>query len=247
MMNTNFGHLFPWQLLTRFAGARMTCRLESNLDVIRLGKEAEKIIEEFKPVDQHGDDHAGGWKSVSLISFGGDPFESKVVPGKLPMKTPALQLAPYLESVLDAFDYDKQRVRMMQLLPGETILWHDDYSESIDSVTARIHIPIVTNSDVKFQISHEDCRWLAGEIWYGDFSFPHRVHNGGRKGRIHLVIDVRVNDQLLGLFPPEYLANRPKRDRIRGIIALMVRFYTWRRYRFGYMKRKQKSGLYQAG
>ena len=247
MTNSNFGHLFPWQLLSRFAGARMTCLLKSNLDVIQLGNEAEKVIEEFKPVDQHGDDHAGGWKSISLISFGGDPFESKVVAGKLPMKTPALQLAPYMESVLDAFDYDKQRVRMMQLLPGETMLWHVDHTEAIDLAIARIHIPIVTNSDVKFQISHEDCRWLAGEVWYGDFSFPHRVHNGGSEGRIHLVMDVHVNDRLRDLFPPEYLDNRPNRGRVRAIISRMVDYYTWPRYRSGYMKRKQKTGFNQAG
>ena len=246
-MNTNFGHLFPWQLLTRFTGAQMTCLLKSGLDVDLLQKEAEEIMRKFNPVDQHGDDHAGGWKSVSLVSFGGDPFESKIVPGKRSMRTPALQLAPYMESVLDSLDFDKQRVRMMQLLPGETILWHADPTESIDISIARIHIPIVTNSDVKFQLSHEDCRWGAGEVWYGDFSFPHRVHNGGREGRIHLVLDVHVSEKLLSIFPSEYVANRNKRDSIRGVIGRMVNYYTLPRYRFGYMKQKQKSGYRQSG
>ena len=206
-MSKKFGHLFPWQLLTRANGAKLTCLVKSDLDVERLAAETEKIIASYAPIDQHGDDHAGGWKSVSLISFGGDPFESKVVPGKEPMKTSALQLASYIESVLDSFKFEKQRVRMMQLLPGETILWHADPTESIDISIARIHIPLVTNSDVAFQLSHEDCQWRAGEVWYGDFSFPHRVHNGGEKARIHLVIDVHVDENLLDIFPQEYVAN----------------------------------------
>jgi hypothetical protein len=241
-MSKKFGHLYPWQLLTRANGAQMTCLLKSDLDVERLAEETEKIIASYVPIDQHGDDHAGGWKSVSLISFGGDPFESKILPGKGPMKTPALQLAPYMESVLDTFEFEKQRVRMMQLLPGETILWHADATESIDISIARIHIPLVTNPDVRFQLSHEDCQWQAGEVWYGDFSFPHRVHNGGDEGRIHLVIDVHVDDKLLDVFPQDYIANRAKRDPIREPIGKMVSYYTRPRYRLGYMKRRQQSG-----
>ncbi|MDH3636656.1 MAG: aspartyl/asparaginyl beta-hydroxylase domain-containing protein [Gammaproteobacteria bacterium] len=239
-MKTKFGHLFPWQVLTRLVGAQMTCQLGSNLDVQQLSEEAAKIVEKFKPTNQHGDDHAGGWKSVSLISYGGDPFESKIVPGKPPMKTAAIKLAPYIESVIDGFDFEKTRVRMMQLLPGETILWHFDPNESIDISIARIHIPLVTNPDVIFQISHEDCQWRAGEIWYGDFSFPHRLFNGGQEGRIHLVLDVNVSDKLLAIFPEEYLVNKPKRVFIRRFTSRMINFYTWRRYRFGYMKRKQR-------
>lgn len=239
-MKKQFWHLYPWQLLTKLTGAKMSCQLESNVDIDRLRCDAEKIIAKFKPVGQHGDDHAGGWKSVSLISYGGDSYESKILKNTPSLKTNALKLAPYMESVIDSFEADKTRVRMMQLLPTENILWHYDPIESLDKGLARIHIPIITNPGVKFQLSHEDCQWKAGEVWYGDFTFPHRLYNGGNEGRIHLVFDIKVNNRLLKLFPKEYIDNSSKRSISRGIIASLIQYYTWPRYKLGYMKKKQK-------
>src|SRR5581483_5774054 len=131
------------------------------------------------------------------------------------------------------------RVRLMQLLPGERVLWHFDSSESIDRANARVHVPIVTNAGVRFQISHEDCRWRPGELWYGDFSFPHRLHNTGSEGRIHLVLDLKVTDVVRSLFPREFLDSVKQRARLRGLVQAMVGLYTLPRYRIGYMKTRQ--------
>jgi hypothetical protein len=40
----------------------------------------------------------------------------------------------------------------------------------------------------------------AGEIWYLDFNQPHSVVNRGKSERVHLVIDVCVNDWLTERF-----------------------------------------------
>ena len=58
-------------------------------------------------------------------------------------KTPALELAPYMESIIDGFETDKKRVRLMELQPQKSIFWHYDKGETIDNgKTARIHIPV---------------------------------------------------------------------------------------------------------
>lgn len=244
MKKVRFGHWYPWQALTRASGARLTCQLAADLDKATLRQEAEHLVSTFAPVNQHGDDHAGGWKAISLVSSGGDVFQSKAIPGTTPQKTAAVSEVPYIESIIDGFEFrfERERVRLMQLLPGEQILWHHDPQESIDKTIVRIHLPMKTNDRVQFQISHENCRWGPGEMWYGDFSFPHRLYNGGDEDRIHLVLDIAVNDDLKALFPEAYLQNRPNRERVWGICKRLINVYTLPRYRIGYMKKKQGVG-----
>lgn len=44
-----------------------------------------------------------------------------------------------------------------------------------------------------------------GELWYGDFSRRHAVHNGWDRTRVHLVVDLVVTPAVDGLFPPSFL------------------------------------------
>lgn len=232
-MDLHFGHLYPWQILSKRFGCRLTHKLDRQFDAKTLHEECNAILTKYSLRAQHGHDHAGGWKAISLVSPDGEPYEDRNLGGRPHLKTEALKLAPYLESIVDSFECQTQRVRLMKLLPGERILWHADATESVDRINARVHIPIVTNSGVQFQISHEDCRWLPGELWYGDFSFPHRLHNTGSEGRVHVVLDLIVNDFVKNLFPKEYLDNAASRARIRPNILRMVRLYTWPRYQLG--------------
>ena len=241
MQKDKFWHSYPWQILSRWAGVKLECGLGLHFDAQTLRKECERILAEYHPLEQHGDDHAGGWKAIGLISPDGDPFEDHNLKDRPHLKTPALKLAPYLESIIDGLDCETKRVRMMQLLPGERILWHCDSTETIDSLNARVHIPIVTNAGVHFQISHEDCRWEPGRLWYGDFSFPHRLHNAGGEPRIHVVLDLVINDFVRNLFPPEILAQAPQRKAIRGACQRMVWLHTLPRYKLGYMKRDREA------
>ena len=57
-------------------------------------------------------------------------------------------------------------------------------------------MPIITHNDVIFLINNQRVYWTPGNIYYGDFSFPHSVINNSNINRIHLVIDVINNNQL---------------------------------------------------
>jgi len=61
-------------------------------------------------------------------------------------------------------------------------------------VRIRIHIPVVTNSEVEFYLDEERMDLKEGECWYMNFNLLHRVSNNGDADRIHLVIDAGVND-----------------------------------------------------
>jgi len=224
-----YAHFYPWQLATKQLGVKLTHKLDPVYDVPKLQAECNRIIEEYSPANQFGDDHEGGWKAVCLVSSGGDPYEDRYLDGVF-TKTPALNLAPYMESIIDGFPGQTARVRLMQLLPRENIFWHFDGSQSLDQKDVRLHIPIVTNSEVRFQISHEDCRWRPGELWYGDFTFPHRLYNGGDSPRVHLVMDFAVNNEIKALFPRAIQDRVKTRRIIRKLCARLCQLYTAKRY-----------------
>jgi hypothetical protein len=215
----SFSHLFPWQILSRMAGVNLTHRLykDRTFDVAKLQAEVTRVIANFNPAGHSSSDayHDGGWSTIGLVTHKGDPFEDRPL-GSPYEKTPAIEHAPYIESIIDSFETDKKRVRLMELQPQKSIFWHYDKGETIDSgKTARIHIPIFTNEKVQVQLSHEDVVWKAGEVWYGDFAFPHRLYNAGTASRVHLVIDVAINDFVLSLFSPDFLAAKDRRIRVR--------------------------------
>jgi hypothetical protein len=223
----HFAHLYPWQILSRMAGLRLTCRLMPDrvLDMDRLRSEVLRIVSEYGPVGHfRSDHHDGGWKAIGLVAHEGNPFEDRK---KLPYaKTPALQLAPYIESILEDFGTGLGRVRLMELQPGKSIYWHYDRHQTIDGEeSVRLHIPVFTNEKVRVQLSHEDVAWKAGEIWYGDFSFPHRLHNAGGENRIHLVMDLDLNDGIRALFPQSFLDQSHRRLQVKPAIQHMVDLY----------------------
>lgn len=227
--NMGYMHFYPWQTLTRSFGVEVSHKLDRVYNAEKLHSECERILKEYPPANQHGKDHDGGWKAISLVALGGDPYEDHIAKGEF-KKTRALDLAPYMNSIIEDFPCQTRRVRLMQLLPDENIYWHFDPDESLDEKNVRLHVPIITNPDVQFQISHQDCRWLPGQLWYGDFTFPHRLWNGGKSPRIHLVMDFVIDDFVRNLFPLDMRGTVKTRRKVRKTCQRMCRLYTIRRY-----------------
>jgi hypothetical protein len=110
--------------------------------------------------------------------------------------TPMLKDCPYFRTVLGAFDCPLQAVRLMRLAPGSVIKDHTDLELSVEEGSARIHIPVVTNSEVEFYLNRSRIMLEAGSAWYLRLSDPHSVYNKGDTARVHMVIDAVVNDWL---------------------------------------------------
>lgn len=228
-----YGYLFPWQILTRSSGLSMGHRFDRQYDVEKLQAECRAVLELFGPRNQHGKDHDGGWKAVSLMAPRGDAFEDHHY-GDQFLKTPALEMAPYMEEIIDSFPCKPLRVRLMQLLPGENIYWHHDVDEAVDLKHIRLHVPVFTHDQIQFQICHEDYRWRAGQLWYGDFTFPHRLYNAGESPRVHLVMDFESNSEIKTIFPKALFERVPRRNKIRKWCQRLNRVYNTRRY--GYLE-----------
>jgi hypothetical protein len=88
----------------------------------------------------------------------------------------------------------------MRLTAGSMIKEHEDVDLSFEDGSVRLHIPVVTNDGVDFQLNGARVVLEAGSCWYLRLSDPHSVANRGTEDRVHLVIDAFVNDWIGRVF-----------------------------------------------
>ena len=111
-----------------------------------------------------------------------------------------LQNSPYLQTVLNTFHCPLQAVRLLKLNAGAVIKEHRDAELNYEKGEIRLHIPIVTHTDVEFYLDKERMHLKEGECWYMNFNLPHNIVNNSSLDRVHLVIDAIVNDWVKQLF-----------------------------------------------
>ena len=112
--------------------------------------------------------------------------------------TPFLELCPYLREIMTTLDCVWGRARLMGLVPGATVPPHVD-TNYYWRTHIRVHVPIVTNPDVRFTCGDETVHMAAGECWVFDTFRRHTVVNGGNEKRIHLVADTIGGERLWDL------------------------------------------------
>lgn len=186
--------------------ADVSIRLPRTYDAIRMQRDLE-AVRHIDLARQPGPYHDGEWKGISLHAQGG---RQSAHPGYAGVDdyhpTEALSHTPYLKEILDSLECPKKVVRILTLPPGAEIGEHTDAWANFYCGTLRLHIPIVTHEDVEFVINDHRCVWGPGELWYGDFSLPHWVANRSDIVRVHMVVDVEINDWVLSLFPENFIA-----------------------------------------
>ncbi|MEM7086672.1 MAG: aspartyl/asparaginyl beta-hydroxylase domain-containing protein [Bacteroidota bacterium] len=109
----------------------------------------------------------------------------------------------HLESLLPFIAELKLQWRLVRFLilgPGGIIKEHAD--TFLSGRVVRLHIPVITNPEVEFNLDHQRQTWQEGEFWYGDFTLPHSVYNRSNTTRVHLVIDAAVDENLFKQFSP---------------------------------------------
>jgi hypothetical protein len=110
--------------------------------------------------------------------------------------TTAMALCPHIRAAVAAFASEVQYARLMRLTPGSRIKEHRDHDLDAEAGIARVHIPITTNPGVTFELNRVPVAMKPGSAWYLRLSDPHRVANDGTSDRVHLVLDLVVNDWL---------------------------------------------------
>jgi Aspartyl/Asparaginyl beta-hydroxylase len=183
-------------------------RLPRTYDIQLLQRDLE-ALQEVRRAAQPGPYHKGEWTGIALFSMGG---KQSVFPSAAGTdhyeETEELKRAPYMRQILSELECPKEVVRILFLPPGGHIKDHFDFHTSFQFGLLRLHIPIVTHPDVAFVIDGQRMMWNAGELWYGDFSKIHSVKNDSQIVRVHMVIDVQINDFVLSLFPADFVERR---------------------------------------
>ena len=147
-------------------------------------------------------DYGGDWRGVALRSTTGSI-------GQLAARasgqggfhdTPLLDRCPCFREVLSVFPCPLKSVRLLSLSPQSYIREHCDHELGYEDGAIRIHVPIQTGPEVEFYVCGERLLLEEGHSYYLNVSLPHRVNNRGASARIHLVIDVLVDEWVHELF-----------------------------------------------
>jgi len=148
--------------------------------------------------------YEGSWSAIPLRAAAGARHPIKMIysdPTATEFEdTPMLAACPYFRTVLASFACPLQAVRLMRLTPGSIIKEHTDHDLRFEQGSVRLHIPVITNPNVEFELNRRRVILDAGSCWYLRLSDPHRVANRGKIDRVHLVIDAVVNDWVASLF-----------------------------------------------
>ncbi len=80
------------------------------------------------------------------------------------------------------------RVSLAKLRAGGEINEHKDMNFSL-AHSHRIHIPLITNPDVKFNIAYESRNLKVGEVVEINNRRVHSVKNDGDEDRVHIIMD----------------------------------------------------------
>jgi hypothetical protein len=197
--------------VTEQAAHPHSIRLARTYDGDRLAHELGEVAGHDR-LRQPGPYHDGEWTGISLYSLGGKQNARASTAGLEGYKPcEVLGRLPYFRTILDELACPKQVVRLLWLPPGGKIGAHRDSMIGFTAGHLRLHVPIVTHPKVAFLLGGERVRWSEGELWYGAFQETHSVVNESDINRVHMVIDVEINESLLGLFPPAFVdAQRAK-------------------------------------
>ncbi len=146
--------------------------------------------------------YSGDWSGIQLRAPKGENHQ--ISPGHAGTKefadSPVLDQLPYIKEVISAIEAPKDSIRFLRLTPGSKIKPHKDFDLEFWDGFVRLHVPILTNEKVHFELDGIKLDMKPGECWFGDFSKTHSVFNGGETERVHLVIDCQVNDWMTTIF-----------------------------------------------
>ncbi|TWV97945.1 aspartyl/asparaginyl beta-hydroxylase domain-containing protein [Chitinophaga pinensis] len=81
--------------------------------------------------------------------------------------TPVLAEMPYAKEIIDSWQCEKEAIRLLSLSPGSEIKPHKDPGCGYEDGVFRIHIPIMTQSDVYFMLEEENysCSQANAGTW----------------------------------------------------------------------------------
>ena len=153
------------------------------------------------------------WTAIPLTSEtggAGSTDDLRYWKGMKNQPTEILKACPYFQEVINSFNTEVVRARLLKLKAGTMIHEHRDYGQqrySFERGWIRVHIPVITHEKVSWNLRDKRIPIGEGQAWYLSVCEPHSVQNNSDIDRVHLVLDMQVNSWLRDLFPPMSLAD----------------------------------------
>lgn len=99
-------------------------------------------------------------------------------------------LQPFIDLISERFEHKGWVARCMlaKLRAGGRIELHEDLGMSLRH-SRRVHVPVITNANVRLTVGDESLHMQAGEIWEINNTRRHGAENPGPGYRVHLIID----------------------------------------------------------
>jgi hypothetical protein len=171
-------------------------KLPFEFNIEKLRHDLETVLQHHWTPHFNTGGYEGSWSAIPLYAPGGNP--SNIIAhylGEDEIKaTPLLENCEYFREVIDQFKCSVITARLMKLAAEAYIKPHKDYDSGYEDGMFRIHIPVITNSQVEFLLDGERVVMNPGECWYTNVNFEHSVANKGEEDRVHLVLDFTRND-----------------------------------------------------
>ena len=154
------------------------------------------------------------WTSITLKSYDGED-QSFLMNTDFGEKnnnkyqyTKHINNCSYIKKILDDMPTEVYLVRLLKLKKRGRIKFHTDEEVFKSRNVIRLHLPIITNPNVKFQIGYPVQKpapgyniWNAqilhekylepGYLWFTNVNTLHGVENRSDMDRYHLVIDIK--------------------------------------------------------
>ena len=172
--------------------------------------------------------YTGEWNSLPLYAPGGNPNNilAYAEASEKIIATPILKDCKYFQQLIARFLCPFSSVRLLRLNAGAYIKPHRDFRSGYEDDFFRLHVPIITNSEVNFTLDGQRLRMQPGECWYTNVNYVHSVSNNGSTDRIHLVIDGKRNEWSDTLFfslaPEESFLQKEEQALEPATIRLMI-------------------------
>jgi hypothetical protein len=173
---------------------------------------AQKVLSEvteseWVPTVPDGPYQNEGWRVVKIVAKG--------------KRTQFAEQHPEIGRVLDYFKDPIEMAVFYSMLPGTILHPHRDLSGTLELGKIRYHVPLATNSDVKFFVDKKRVPMANGEMWALNTSYLHAVENASQIDRVHLVVEVEVGKWSWSLLPRKNL-------RYYGHYAWFMSLVMWR-------------------
>ena len=152
--------------------------------------DADRLLKEVLAIDAsawqpHPQGYAGNY-AMTLITPNGINNNDEMSGPMMP--TDYLKSCPYLIEVLRCIGGVWGRSRLMKLSGQAEVTPHID-TNYYWRERMRVHVPIITQPNVRFYCGEQDMHMTAGECWIFDTWSMHNVVNDASEERIHLVAD----------------------------------------------------------